>query len=33
MFKKIATWFKDFFSPFTNLKIIEDLFVMIYCIV
>lgn len=30
MFKKIATWFKDFFSPFTNPKLIEDLFVMIY---
>lgn len=31
MFKKIATWFKDFFSPFTRPKLIEDLFVMIYC--
>ena len=30
MFKKIATWFKDFFSPFTNPKLIEDLFMMIY---
>lgn len=33
MFKKIATWFKDFFSPFTHPKLIEDLFVMIYCTV
>ena len=33
MFKKIATWFKDFFSSFPHPKLIEDLFVMIYCIV
>ena len=33
MFKKIATWFKDLFSPFTHSMLIEDLFVMIYCIV
>ena len=33
MFKKIATWFKDFFSPFTHPKLIEDLFFMWYCIV
>ena len=29
MFKKIVTWFKDFF----NSKLIEDLFVLIYCTV
>ena len=33
MFKKIARRFKDFFSPFPHPKLIEDLFVMIYCIV